>query len=120
MATLVSRGAMHTGEVPISKHGGEDFASWPLSRYGHYTIRPAYQLARSDRVATDRSKVSLGVSSVVLDNSKIWKKKTMGKQGTRKNEDYSMAFCSRLPSLWSSATETSYSSFDSLYLLSPT
>jgi hypothetical protein len=26
-------------------------------------------------VATDRSKVSLGVSSVVLDNSKIWKKK---------------------------------------------
>jgi hypothetical protein len=32
MATLVSRGAMHTGEVPISKHGGEDFASWPLSR----------------------------------------------------------------------------------------
>jgi hypothetical protein len=61
-------------QVPISKHGGEDFASWPLSHFGHYTVRSVFQLARSDRVAMDRSKPGLGSSSLVLDNSKIWKK----------------------------------------------
>jgi hypothetical protein len=25
-------------QVPISKHGGDDFASWPLSRFGQYTV----------------------------------------------------------------------------------
>jgi hypothetical protein len=61
-------------QVPISKHGGDDFASWPLSRFSQYTVRSAYQLARSERSAVDHSKTGQGSSSLVMDNSKIWKK----------------------------------------------
>jgi hypothetical protein len=61
-------------QVPISRHGGEDFASWPWTRYGQYTVRSAYHLARADRVATDQSKRGQGSSSVNSDNSKTWKR----------------------------------------------
>ncbi|KAK1602970.1 hypothetical protein QYE76_018463, partial [Lolium multiflorum] len=61
-------------QVPISRHGGDDFASWPWTRFGTYSVRSAYHLARSERVASDRSKHGQGSSSVVSDNSKIWKK----------------------------------------------
>jgi predicted Zn-ribbon and HTH transcriptional regulator len=61
-------------QVPISRHGGDDFASWPWTRFGSYSVRSAYHLARSERVASDRSKHGQGSSSVVSDNSKIWKK----------------------------------------------
>jgi hypothetical protein len=61
-------------QVSISHHGGEDFASWPWTRFGNCTVRSAYHLARSERVAVDRSKHGQGSSSVVSDNSRIWKK----------------------------------------------
>jgi ribonuclease HI len=61
-------------QVPISRFGGEDFASWPWTRYGHYSVRSAYHLARSAKVAMDRSKRGQGSSSIVEDNSRIWKK----------------------------------------------
>jgi hypothetical protein len=33
--------------VPISRLGGEDFVSWPYTRFGVYTVRSAYNLART-------------------------------------------------------------------------
>jgi predicted Zn-ribbon and HTH transcriptional regulator len=61
-------------QVPISRHDGEDFASWPWTRFGSYSVRSAYHLARSKRVATERIKHGQGSSSVVSDNTRIWKK----------------------------------------------
>jgi hypothetical protein len=26
-------------QIPISRHGGDDHVSWPLARFGHYTVR---------------------------------------------------------------------------------
>jgi hypothetical protein len=33
-------------QVPISRQGGDDFASWPFSRFGQYTVKSAYYIAR--------------------------------------------------------------------------
>jgi hypothetical protein len=33
-------------QVPISRFGGEDFASWPHTRFGCYTVKSGYNLAR--------------------------------------------------------------------------
>jgi hypothetical protein len=61
-------------QVPISRHGGDDFASWPHSRFGQYTVRSAYRLARSDHFATVRSQSGQGLSSASLDDdTKRWK-----------------------------------------------
>jgi hypothetical protein len=38
-------------QVPISRHGNDDFASWPF-----YTVRSAYHLAREERFGADRSR----------------------------------------------------------------
>jgi hypothetical protein len=63
-------------QLPISRHGGEDFVSWPHARFGQYTVRSAYHLAREDRFAVDRSNTGKGSSSSTLDNadSKLWRK----------------------------------------------
>jgi hypothetical protein len=61
-------------EVPIGRHGGEDFVSWPFSRFGVYTVRSAYHLAREDRFASAHSCVGPGSSSAIVDNLKLWKK----------------------------------------------
>jgi hypothetical protein len=42
-------------QMPISRHGGEDHVSWPHARFGQYTVRSAYRLAREDRFDVDRS-----------------------------------------------------------------
>jgi hypothetical protein len=34
-------------QVPISTHGGMDFASWPHTRFGCYTVKSGYNLART-------------------------------------------------------------------------
>jgi hypothetical protein len=55
-------------------HGGEDFACWPWTHFGRYTVCSVYHLARSERVSVDRSKIGQGSSPVVSDNSRIWNK----------------------------------------------
>jgi hypothetical protein len=32
-------------QIPISRRGGEDFLSWPPTKYGEYSVRSAYHLA---------------------------------------------------------------------------
>jgi hypothetical protein len=63
-------------QVPISRHGGADFISWPHARYCQYTVRSAYHLAREDRFAVQRSSSGQGSSSAALDdvNARLWKK----------------------------------------------
>ena len=39
-------------QILISRLGGEDFLSWPFGRLGIYTVRSAYQLARSKACIT--------------------------------------------------------------------
>jgi hypothetical protein len=43
-------------QIPISRHGGDDYVSWPHARFGQYTVRSAYHLAHEDRFAVARSK----------------------------------------------------------------
>ena len=50
-------------QVPISRHGGADFPSWPHTRFGGYSVKIAYNLARSARFHIDRSKIGGGSSS---------------------------------------------------------
>lgn len=33
--------------IPISQHGGEDFSRWSHTKFGEYSVRSAYNLARS-------------------------------------------------------------------------
>lgn len=35
-------------QIPVSRHGGEDFASWPYAKFGVYTVRSAYNMARTE------------------------------------------------------------------------
>jgi hypothetical protein len=41
-------------KIPISKHGGDDFASWPMARMGIYSVRSAYKLARTEKFFSKR------------------------------------------------------------------
>jgi hypothetical protein len=63
-------------QIPISRHSGDDHVSWPLARFGQYTVRSTYHLAREDRFTVDRNGTGQGASSAALDtaDSKLWKK----------------------------------------------
>jgi hypothetical protein len=61
-------------EIPISQGGGEDFVSWPFTKYGMYSVRTAYNLARTEKFFLDQSKMSRGTSSLSEQDGKLWKK----------------------------------------------
>jgi ribonuclease HI len=61
-------------EIPISRRGGDDFLSWPLTKYGEYTVRSAYHLARNEKFFLDQSKKGRGSHSALQDDSAYWKK----------------------------------------------
>jgi hypothetical protein len=42
-------------QIPVSRHDGEDFISWPHARFGNYTVRSAYNLARTESFFASRS-----------------------------------------------------------------
>jgi hypothetical protein len=60
-------------QVQISRHGGDDFVRWPYTKNGLYSVRSAYNLARSDKFFTSRSKRGGGMSSTMADEEKNWK-----------------------------------------------
>jgi hypothetical protein len=60
-------------QVPISHHGGDDFASWPHTHFGYYTVRSGYNMARSDKFWHQRSTSKNGSSSTMEGDSKLWK-----------------------------------------------
>lgn len=59
--------------IPISRHGGDDFASWPFTRFGEYSVRSAYNMARSDKFLLSRCKHGYGQSLDRSDEEKFWK-----------------------------------------------
>jgi hypothetical protein len=61
-------------QVPLSRLGGEDFASWPHAKFGSYTVRSAYNLARSESFFAAQSNSGRGLSSTVADEERFWKK----------------------------------------------
>ena len=60
-------------QVQISRHGGEDFACWPHTKFGQYTVRSAYNLARSSSFHSSRSKRGRGMTSNYVGDEKNWK-----------------------------------------------
>lgn len=48
--------------VPLSQHGGADFASWPHARFGIYIVCSAYNLARHQEFVSRRSLSGRGLS----------------------------------------------------------
>jgi hypothetical protein len=60
-------------QVQISRHGGDDFVRWPHTKNGLYSVRSAYNLARSDKFFTSRSKHGGGMSSAMAHEEKNWK-----------------------------------------------
>jgi hypothetical protein len=46
--------AMIIQQIPISCRGGEDFVSWPHDKFGMYSVRSAYQLARTESFFSKR------------------------------------------------------------------
>jgi hypothetical protein len=36
-------------QIPISRHGGEDFVCWPMTRQGLYTVKLGYNMARTTK-----------------------------------------------------------------------
>jgi hypothetical protein len=56
----------------ISRHG-EDFVCWPHSKHGLYTVRSAYNLARSESFFVERSIRGRGMSSTSAHEEKMWK-----------------------------------------------
>lgn len=57
-------------QIPISRFGGDDFVSWPHTRYGVYSVRSAYHLARSDSALVTRSATGRGMVSDPESDSK--------------------------------------------------
>jgi hypothetical protein len=70
-------------QVPISRHTVEDFACWPHTKHGTFTVRSAYNLARSKKFFRVHSKPNRGLSSTWVQQEKdqkaVWKIKTPGK-----------------------------------------
>jgi hypothetical protein len=59
-------------QIPISRRGGNDFLSWPLTKYGDYSVRSAYQLARTQSFFVAQSKGGRGAPSTLEDDSAHW------------------------------------------------
>jgi hypothetical protein len=59
-------------QVPISKHAGQDFVCWPHTRHGTFTVRSAYNLARSKKFFGNLSRSGRGLSSSWEADEKAW------------------------------------------------
>lgn len=61
-------------QIPISRRGGDDFVSWPLTRFGDYTVSSAYNLAWRENFFVDRSGSGGDANSCIEEDSVFWKK----------------------------------------------
>jgi hypothetical protein len=70
-------------QVPISRHAGDDFACWPFTRHGLFSVRSAYNLSRSSKFFRTLSSSKRGLpsnwSASERDWKAIWKVKAPGK-----------------------------------------
>jgi hypothetical protein len=61
-------------QVPISKFGEPDFASWPYTKNGQYSVQSAYNMARTEEFHKFRSSSKTGRSSNSEEDAILWKK----------------------------------------------
>jgi hypothetical protein len=70
-------------QVPISGLVGEDYVFWPHTRHGTFSVRSAYNMARSEKFLKAQSRTKRGMASTWTVNEKdwkaIWKVKAPGK-----------------------------------------
>jgi hypothetical protein len=59
-------------QIPISPRMGKDFASWPFTRHGTYSVRSGYNLACTTNFFHERSKAG-GLSSDWVASENLWK-----------------------------------------------
>jgi hypothetical protein len=60
-------------QIPISQFGRNDFASWPHTKLGIYSVKSAYNLARSASFSEVRSVNGRGLTSDASADEKFWK-----------------------------------------------
>jgi hypothetical protein len=60
-------------QIPISRRGGDDFVSWPHDKFGLYTVRSAYNLARTSSFFVRRGTAGAGAGSDRTSEEKNWK-----------------------------------------------
>jgi hypothetical protein len=61
-------------QVQISRHGGDDFVRWPLTKNGMYSMMSAYNLVHSKNFFISQSKLGGGMSSAAVDEERQWKR----------------------------------------------
>jgi hypothetical protein len=59
--------------VPISRLGGDDFVSWKHDKQGQYTVRSAYNLARTSSFFSEHTLAGRGSGSDRSGKEKLWK-----------------------------------------------
>lgn len=59
--------------LPVGQHGEEDYVRWPHTRFGEYSVRSAYNLARSARFQSVHSASGRGMTSDGGAAEKCWK-----------------------------------------------
>jgi hypothetical protein len=59
-------------QIPISRRMEEDFACWPFTRHGTYSVRSGYNLARKAKFFQERSKAG-GLNLDWVATEKLWK-----------------------------------------------
>ncbi|KAM0908407.1 hypothetical protein ACQ4PT_015501 [Festuca glaucescens] len=60
-------------QIPVSRHGGDDFIAWPADKSGIYSVRSAYYLARTGSFFAKRCAKARGDSSDGVAQEKWWK-----------------------------------------------
>jgi hypothetical protein len=60
-------------QTPISRYAEEDFVCWPHTRNGLFSVRSAYNLARSSKFLHAQSRNGRGMNSNWTENEKCWK-----------------------------------------------
>ncbi|EEE66057.1 hypothetical protein OsJ_22054 [Oryza sativa Japonica Group] len=60
-------------QIPVSAHGGEDFISWPHDKRGVFSVRSAYNLARSEIFMAAQSENGRGMLSGLQESANRWK-----------------------------------------------
>jgi hypothetical protein len=59
--------------IPISRRGSADFVSWPYDKFGIYTVKSAYNLARTASFFDRQGTAGRGASSDRKTDEKNWK-----------------------------------------------
>ena len=61
-------------KINVNLEGGPDYVRWPFTRYGHYSVRSAYNMARTNLFLLVRSANGGGQNSGWPLEDKMWKK----------------------------------------------